>query len=137
MRFGFANRGRLLDHTLEVCQTPLDAAFAQYSANELQFSGIHAMPKPLQNGGVPIWVSGTVNKLSMRRLATFGCGWIPWGPDAIDITSGIESMRKAVSAYGRDPDEIQVIGTLPITRNDDGIDLMQQCLMFQNWSQLE
>ncbi|GIR38122.1 MAG: hypothetical protein CM15mP49_35070 [Actinomycetota bacterium] len=21
-------------------------------------------------------------------------GWIPWGPDAIDITSGIESMRK-------------------------------------------
>ncbi|MEE3016491.1 MAG: LLM class F420-dependent oxidoreductase, partial [Actinomycetota bacterium] len=72
---------------------------------------------------VPIWVSGTVNKLSMRRLATFGYGWIPWGPDAIDITSGIESMRKAVSAYGRDPDEIQVIGTLPITRNDDGIDL--------------
>ena len=119
----FANRGRLLDHTLEVCQTLWTQPSAQYSANELQFSGIHAMPKPLQNGGVPIWVSGTVNKLSMRRLATFGCGWIPWGPDAIDITSGIESMRKAVSACGRDPDEIQVIGTLPITPNDDGIDL--------------
>ena len=81
------------------------------------------MPKPLQIGGVPIWVSGTVNKLSMRRLANFGSGWIPWGPDAIDIKSGIESMRTAVSAYGRDPNEIQVIGTLPITRNDDGVDL--------------
>ena len=32
-------------------------------------------------------------------------------------------MRKAVSAYGRDPDEIQVIGTLPVTRTVDGIDL--------------
>ena len=37
--------------------------------------------------------------------------------------SGIESMRTAVSAYGRDPNEIQVIGTLPITRNDDGVAL--------------
>ena len=36
---------------------------------------------------------------------------------------GIVLMCTAVSGYGRDPDEIQVIGTLPITRNADGIDL--------------
>ena len=111
MRFGFRNRGRLLDHTLEVCQTLWTQPSAQYNANELQFSGIHAMPKPLQNGECRLgeWNGQQVVNATLGNL---GCGWIPWGPDAIDITSGIESMRKAVSAYGRDPDEIQVIGTL-------------------------
>ena len=119
----FANRGRLLDHTLEVCQTLWTQTSAQYNTNELQFSDIHSMPKPIQKGGVPIWVSGTVNKLSMKRLATFGSGWIPWGPDANDIKSGTQKMRVAISDYGRDPDGIKVIGTLPIIRNEDGIDL--------------
>lgn len=119
----FANRGRLLDHTLEVCQTLWTQTSAQYNTNELQFSDIHSMPKPIQKGGVPIWVSGTVNKLSMKRLATFGSGWIPWGPDANNIKAGIQKMRDAVSNHGRDPDGIKVIGTLPIIRNEDGIDL--------------
>ena len=119
----FANRGRLLDHTLEVCQTLWTQTSAQYNTNELQFIDIHSMPKPIQKGGVPIWVSGTVNKLSMKRLATFGSGWIPWGPDANNIKAGIQKMRDAVSNHGRDPDGIKVIGTLPIIRNEDGIDL--------------
>ena len=42
------------------------------------------MPKPLQPGGVPIWVSGTINPRVVRRLATFGSGWIPWGDAAAD-----------------------------------------------------
>ena len=119
----FANRGRLLDHTLEVCQALWTQAAAHYSTNELQFSDIHSMPKPIQKGGIPIWVSGTVNKLSMKRLATFGSGWIPWGPDANDIKAGIQKMREAVSNHGRDPDGIKVIGTLPTIRNEHGIDL--------------
>ncbi len=119
----FTKRGRLLDHTLEVCRTLWTQSTAQYSADELEFSDIHAMPKPLQAGGVPIWVSGTVNKFSMKRLATFGSGWVPWGPDANDIKSGIQSMRNAVSIHGRDPDDIKVIGTLPIIRNEAQIDL--------------
>ena len=30
------------------------------------------MPKPLQPGGVPIWVSGTINPRVVRRLARSG-----------------------------------------------------------------
>ena len=81
------------------------------------------MPTPLQPGGVPIWVSGTVNPRSMRRLARFGSGWIPWGPAAADVTTGIAEMRAAVTALGRDPSDIAVVGTLPIRRNDGAIDL--------------
>ena len=81
------------------------------------------MPKPVQPNGVPIWVSGTVNKRSMQRLARFGSGWIPWGPDANDIQSGIQSMRESVLELGRNPEDIQVMGILPIARNGTDIDI--------------
>src|SRR5690242_12325245 len=57
----FENRGRLLDHTLEVCQTLWTQQRASYESPELTFDGIHQMPKPVQTGGVPLWISGTVN----------------------------------------------------------------------------
>ena len=119
----FDARGRLLDHTIEVCQTLWTDIEADYASDELAFSGIHAMPKPAQRAGVPVWVSGTVNVRSMRRLAMYGSGWIPWGPAVGDIVTGIADMRQQVVAYDRDPDEIQVVGTLPVARTDDGVDL--------------
>lgn len=120
----FHDRGAQLNHTLEVCQTLWREQTAEYSSDRLAFSQIHQMPKPSQSGGVPIWVSGTVNKASMRRLARFGMGWIPWGADAADIASGVAKMRAAVAAEGRDPSDIEVVGNLRVVaRNDDEVDV--------------
>ena len=94
----YEGRGRLLDHTIEVCQLLWREQTAAYDGDGLTFDKIHMMPKPLQPGGVPVWVSGTVNGRAMERLAKFGSGWIPWGDDAEDITAGIAKMRAAVSA---------------------------------------
>lgn len=119
----FSSRGRALDHTLEVCQALWQNDSVNYKSAELSFVSIHSRPKPLQESGVPIWVSGTVNKRSMKRLATFGTGWIPWGPDANDLRSGIQAMREAVSDLGRDPDEIKIMGVLPVVRDGDIVDM--------------
>lgn len=120
----FAERGRLLDHTLAVCQALWTQEVARFDSDELRFAGIHQQPKPLQaaapSGGVPIWVSGTVNARAMRRLARFGSGWIPWGADAADLGSSIGRMRDAVTAHGRDPGDIGVVGTLRVHQADDG-----------------
>ena len=119
----FASRGRQLDHTLEVCQLLWAEQVADYVSQELSFSAIHAMPKPIQKPGVPVWIGGTVNKRSMARLAKFGSGWIPWGPNAVDITHGIRDMRNAVSALGRDPSSIAVVGTLPVVREAEKVNI--------------
>lgn len=116
----FADRGAQLDHTLEVVQTLWREPRASIETDRLSFDGIHQMPKPVQPGGVPIWVSGTVNPRSMRRLARFGQGWIPWGPDAADLPTGIDKMREAVAAEGRDPSDIEVVANLRIVTDDDG-----------------
>jgi probable F420-dependent oxidoreductase len=116
----YEGRGRLLNHTIEVCQALWRNERVDYDSDELTFSAIHQMPKPLQAGGVPIWTSGTVNARSMERLAKYGSGWIPWGDDAADIEGGIERMRRAVSDRGRDPAELGVVGGLPAVKGDDG-----------------
>ena len=68
----FGTRGRLLDHSLEVCQTLWREQRANFASPELSFDAIHMMPKPVQAGGVPIWVSGRVNERVAQRLARFG-----------------------------------------------------------------
>ena len=120
----FADRGRQLDHTLAVCQALWSSCPADFSDDQLEFSRIYMQPQPVQPSGVPIWVSGTVNPRAMRRLARFGSGWIPWG-DAMagDMESHIGQMREAVAGYDRDPSGLGVVGTLPIVRTDDGVDL--------------
>ena len=115
----YRERGRLLDHTLEVCRELWTQQRASVSDQHLSFEAIHQMPKPTA-GTVPVWVSGTVNERSMARLARYGSGWIPWGPDGRDIVAGIAAMRAAVEAQGRDPAGIEVTGILPIERDPDG-----------------
>jgi probable F420-dependent oxidoreductase len=121
----FDARGRLLDHTLEVCRLLWREPRASYSsaAPELSFEEIHLMPKPVQPGGVPVWVSGTVNRGAMRRLARFGAGWIPWGAasdDPADLIDEIPRMRDAVARFGRDPLELGIAGKLLNVVGHDG-----------------
>ena len=108
----FEDRGRLLDHTIEVCQALWTRDPASYDSPALSFDAIHQMPKPLQPGGVPIWVSGTANGRSMDRLARFGSGWIPWGEDAAELERGVGRMRRALTERGRDPNEVGIVGSL-------------------------
>lgn len=115
----YRERGRLLDHTLEVCRELWTQPRASVHDRHLSFEGIHQMPKPTA-GTVPVWVSGTVNDRSMARLARHGSGWIPWGPDGRDIVSGIAAMRAAVEVQGRDPAGIEVTGTLPVESDAEG-----------------
>ena len=96
----FEGRGRLLDHTLEVCEAAWRDTDISYQSDELQFDHIHQMPKPLQAGGVPIWVSGTLNQRVIDRVVRFGSGWIPWGDDIADPAKGIGVMRDALGGGG-------------------------------------
>ena len=118
----FDRRGTLLDHTLDVCRTLWTQQRASYESAELTFEGVHQMPKPVQAGGVPLWISGTVNKAVSRRIARFGVGWIPWGPALADLPAAISAMKDAVRDAGGDPTGLQVQGGTRIVKRNGGID---------------
>lgn len=116
----WSSRGRTLDETLEVCQTLWREPRAAVDLPGLRFDAIHMMPKPLQPGGVPIWVSGRLNDRVVQRLARFGSGWIPWGEDAADLAASVPRMRAAVDEAGGDGAAMGVVGTLATVLADDG-----------------
>ncbi|MBO0731775.1 MAG: TIGR03619 family F420-dependent LLM class oxidoreductase, partial [Acidimicrobiaceae bacterium] len=116
----FDGRGKALDHTLEVLQTLWREPRATYDGMGLKFAAIHMMPKPVQPGGVPIWVSGTVNPRVVSRVARFGSGWIPWGDSAADVVAGIAQMKERLDALGHDSSRLQVVGTLRNVRGAGG-----------------
>jgi len=120
----FAERGRLLDRSLAVCQTLWRDTRASFDSPELGFDSIHMMPKPVHAGGVPIWVSGRCNSAVARRLARFGHGWIPWGEDAADPIASIPRMRAEVANAGGDAGALAVLAPLPLRwRADKTLDL--------------
>lgn len=116
----YSQRGRLLDHTLEVCDRLWREMRSSYESAELHFDGIHMMPKPVAPDGVPIWISGTLNSRVLQRLTRFGAGWIPWGADLADLTRSIPRMRDSVAALGRDPAGIGVVGSIVVEVDERG-----------------
>jgi len=116
----YEHRGARLDQTLDICQTLWREQRAAYQSNEVNFEKIHAMPKPLQPGGVPLWISGTLNPNVMRRIVRFGAGWIPWGADAMNPVAGLARIREALEAAGRDTAGFQVTSYLQVATDADG-----------------
>lgn len=116
----FSTRGRTLDETIGILQTLWRSPAATYEIDGHTIAGIHQMPKPRQPGGVPIWVSGTLNKRVAERLAKYGSGWIPWGEAALDLTASIPVLWQMVEAAGGDPSGLRVVGNMAIKKRDDG-----------------
>ncbi|MCP4244794.1 MAG: TIGR03619 family F420-dependent LLM class oxidoreductase [bacterium] len=116
----YEHRGARLDQTLEICQTLWREQRAAYRSDEVNFQKIHCMPKPLQPGGVPLWISGTLNPNVLRRIVRFGTGWIPWGPDAMNPVAGLARVREALETAGRDTAGFQVTSYLRVATEPDG-----------------
>jgi probable F420-dependent oxidoreductase len=119
----FRARGGLLDESLAIMQSLWRDNPACYHSARVSFDEIHCMPKPAQPGGVPIWVSGTLNPRVMNRITRHGSGWIPWGPWLDDPAPGIPVVRRALTAAGRDPAEFRIMATLAPVVNDNGLDI--------------
>jgi probable F420-dependent oxidoreductase len=119
----FASRGELLDRCVTVCRLLWTEQSVTYHEGGLTLENIHAMPKPAQAGGIPVWVSGRINPRTVRRVVEYGDGWIPWGDDIADPTPGIRRLRTALAEAGRDPSTLQVQGTLPLIMQDGVADV--------------
>lgn len=118
----YKGRGKLLDETLDVMQTLWRDESAAYSSERFSFEKVHLNPKPLQPGGVPLWISGTINKNVLRRIARFGSGWIPWGADIANPIAGLAQIAEAMEQAGRSMDGFQTSSHLQIVEDGGRID---------------
>jgi probable F420-dependent oxidoreductase len=76
-----------------------------------QFANVRCEPRPVQSGGIPIWIGGHTPQ-AIRRAARFGDGWQPLvqRPPAdlppAEMKEKIAQLRASARAAGRDPQHI-------------------------------
>jgi len=117
----FEQRGQLLTDTLGACRALWRDTPASFTSPTLSFADIYCEPKPLQPGGVPLWVAGTLNPRNLDRLVRYGDAWIPIMGETVEgIAAGAKTVRDALQAAGRDASTLQVQAPLRIERGDDG-----------------
>ncbi len=108
------NRYTRMDEQVAVCKLLWSAAPATFSGNTVSFDRIHAFPRPVQKGGVPMWFGLKPTEKNFARIAEYGDGWIPMERQPEVLAVHIKALREAFAAKGRDPASLQVrVGLRP------------------------
>lgn len=115
----FHERGARLDDLLGACRALWGAQPASYSSPSISFESLLCVPHPEHAGDIPIWIGSANTPRMVRRVTRYGKGWMPFvGPEPRPfemMASGVQALRDAFVAAGRDPAELEV-GALLLPR---------------------
>jgi probable F420-dependent oxidoreductase len=115
----FEQRGQLLTDSIAACKVLWRDTPANFQGPTLSFRDIYCEPKPVQPGGVPLWIAGTLHGRNVERIVRHGDAWIPiMGETVAGLADGVRVIADAWSSAGRDASALQVRGTLGIVPGD-------------------
>jgi probable F420-dependent oxidoreductase len=115
----FAERGRATDEYLRLMRRAWATDPVTFEGRYYTVRDVHALPKPRQPGGIPIWIGGH-SDAAIRRAATLGDGWHPIGlrppaglwPD--EYAARVKQLHIWAQQAGRDPHAITLTFRAPM-----------------------
>jgi probable F420-dependent oxidoreductase len=119
----FIGRTARTEDTLRACRVLWRDAPASFASDTVSFRDVWCLPRPVQPGGVPIWIGGGLTDGNLRRLLEFGVGWMPVAPDLTELREGGEQIRAAFTAAGRDASSVGIRGAVAPVRGERGPDM--------------
>ena len=104
----FKKRGRILDEQLAIMRLVWGQSPASFHGEFYDFDDVYIEPKCWRPEGPRMWFGGQhVHGPILRRLVEYGHGFHPFGtPTPADLAD----IRGAMTAAGRDPGSIEMIG---------------------------
>lgn len=118
-RIDHATRGDRLEETLNLLGHPWSDDGVDYSGDIFDLSYVSVNPKPVQDGGPPIWTGGTGPR-TVRRAARRGDAW------PIDPRISVPNLEKPAAYYDEQRDEVGPTTSLSpdlargLSRREDG-----------------
>ncbi|MFL6238475.1 MAG: TIGR03619 family F420-dependent LLM class oxidoreductase [Actinomycetes bacterium] len=104
----FAERGAVLDETLDVIELSLREEYVTWHGERFDIDDMGLAPRPVQTPRPPIWVGGWKGP-ALRRVVERGDGWLPQGVGRDAMREKIAELTAMRDAAGKEPLEI---GTL-------------------------
>jgi probable F420-dependent oxidoreductase len=115
----FEERGRVTDESLELMRAAWTTDPVAFAGRHYRVQDVHALPKPVQRGGIPIWIGGHTDA-AVRRAGRLGDGWHPIGlrPPAMllpdEYAAKVRRLHAAAREAGRDPAAITLSLRVPM-----------------------
>jgi probable F420-dependent oxidoreductase len=107
----FEERGRVTDEYIALMRTTWTTDPVSFEGRYYRVKDVHALPKPVQPQGIPIWIGGHTDG-AIRRAATIGDGWHPLAlrPPGLllpeEFASKVTLFRASAQRAGRDPNTL-------------------------------
>jgi probable F420-dependent oxidoreductase len=105
----FADRGPLLDETLDALAGVWDDTYVSFSGKRYRYEDVGVAPRPV-DGALPTWVGGS-GRRAWQRAGRKADGYIPMGNAVDQYPEIVDTIRAAAADAGRDPD--LAIGFMP------------------------
>jgi len=104
----FGSRGELLDEHLAAWEQVFARTPASFDGAHYRFHDVYLEPKAFRPDGPRLWFGGQrLHPALLRRLVRYGHGFNPLGrPQAGEL----QALRAAMTAAGRDPAELEMVG---------------------------
>ena len=104
----FRSRGKILDEQLAIMRLVWSQSPASFHGDFCAFEDVYLEPKCWRPEGPQMWFGGQhVHGPILRRLVEHGDGFHPFGTPTLDELAAI---RSAMTAAGRDPASLELIG---------------------------
>lgn len=123
----FTKRGALLDEHLEVWRRCWTDSPVEFSGTHYCFDPVWLEPKAFSDKGPELWIGGgSLAPVIRDRVVKYGDGFNPLGRRTDEEMA---DLRAALSAAGRDPDALELIGGTRATfSGPDSVADLQQAL---------
>lgn len=115
----FEERGHVTDEYVRLMRAVWTTDPVSFIGRYYKLAPVHALPKPAQPGGIPIWIGGHTEP-ALRRAGRLGDGWHPIGlrpparllPD--EYAQKVKRIHQHARAAGRDPAAITLTFRAPM-----------------------
>ena len=115
----FGERGRVTEEYLKLMRECWTREPVEWSGAYYRMGQVSAMPKPVQKGGIPIWLGGHTD-VALRRTGELADGWHPIGfrppanlePD--EYAEKVAVIHGWAKKAGRDPHSITLSFRAPM-----------------------
>jgi len=116
----FRGRASRLDDTLRACRALWSQAPASFESDTVAFERLWSFPRPVQPGGIPLWLGLALTERNLASFTEFDAGWMPMTSAPSGLEQGIETLRRARAAAGLDPAAVRVRANAPVVADDRG-----------------
>jgi probable F420-dependent oxidoreductase len=115
----FKDRGAVTDEYVAIFKKLWTGAPVSHSGKFYTFDEVQCEPKPLQPGGLPVWIGGHSGP-ALRRVARYGDGWHPVGATAAsplppdEMRQKLGEIERMMTAQGREFGKLQISYKAPV-----------------------